>query len=135
MTLYLIVHRSRKQSNQRKRTFLEREEWLTIPWSKHPESKTPQQKILAILCPAGGMLEDFDKLKDTSYTPEDLKTRSCPIWRKTKQLLISLFRWRRDWGISHRGPVVHETPVEPPKSWAVDEFLNPLFPKCFTTKA
>ena len=113
---------------RRKRTFLEREEWLTIPWRKHSESKTPQHKILDFLCPLGGMLEDFYKIQDTGCTPEDLKIRSRPLWEKTKQLLICLFRWRWNWEVSHRDPVVYEVPVDPRTSWSVDDFLNPLFP-------
>lgn len=114
--------------NQRKRTFLEREEWLTIPWNKHPESKTPGQKILDILCPLGGMLEDFHKIQDTGCTPEDLKISARPLLEKTTQLLIRLFRWRWDWEVSHGGPVVYEVFVNPQTSWSCDDFLNPLFP-------
>lgn len=74
------------------------------------------------------MLEDFYRIQDTGCTPEDLKIRSRPLCEKLKKSLIRLFRWRWDWEVSHRDPVVHEAPVDPRTSWSVDDSLNPLFP-------
>jgi len=114
--------------NRRKRTFLEKEEWLTLPWSKHPGTKTPHHRILDILCPVPGLLEDFDTFENVGFQDEELRAKCRPLWEKAKELMIRLFRWRWEWEASHDGPVAYEVPVDPTTSWTVDGDLKPLFP-------
>lgn len=114
--------------NERKRTFLEKKEWMTIPWSKHPETKTPGHEVLDVLCPVPGLLEDFHRLEGAGFEVVELKEKCVPLWQKTKELLTKLFRWRWQWEAASGGPVAHEVLVDPKISWTVDEDLKPLFP-------
>ncbi|KAH7151228.1 hypothetical protein DER46DRAFT_629062 [Fusarium sp. MPI-SDFR-AT-0072] len=54
----------------RKRTFLEQDEWKHIPWALQPMSKTIGDFLQDILCEIPGMMEDVDNL----FGP-----RSCPV--------------------------------------------------------
>ncbi|KAF4953587.1 hypothetical protein FGADI_5923 [Fusarium gaditjirri] len=54
----------------RKRTFLEQDEWKHIPWALQPMSKTIGNFLQDILCDIPGMMEDVDNLFDA---------QSCPV--------------------------------------------------------
>ena len=99
---------------------------MSIPWSKHPESKTPHQQLLDILAPLGGVMEDFDNLKGVVTNEEELRAQSRLLREKFQKQLKKLYRWRWDWEASHHGPVAYEIPVDPNTSRAVDENLKPM---------
>ncbi|KAL7758766.1 hypothetical protein ACKLNR_011193 [Fusarium oxysporum f. sp. zingiberi] len=50
----------------RKRTFLEQDEWKHIPWALQPMSKTIGDFLQDILCDIPGMMEDVDNLFDAN---------------------------------------------------------------------
>ena len=55
---------------------------MTIPWIKHPETKTPHQQLLDILTPLGGLMEDFLALERTVTNEEELRAQVRPSWEK-----------------------------------------------------
>ena len=112
----------------RKRTFLEKEEWIIIPFHKHPESKTPIQKLLDIVCPLPGLMEDYHLAKAQTLNEEDLGRLCQPILVKVKDMLKKAFRWRWEWERAYDSPVAWEVTVDPKTSWTVDDELEPLFP-------
>ncbi|KAF5595104.1 cellulase (glycosyl hydrolase family 5) domain-containing protein [Fusarium pseudocircinatum] len=50
----------------RKRTFLEDDEWKHVPWALQPMSKTIGDYLQDILCDIPGMMQDVDHLFDTN---------------------------------------------------------------------
>ncbi|KAF5638080.1 thiamine biosynthesis regulatory [Fusarium sp. NRRL 52700] len=50
----------------RKRTFLDQDEWKHIPWALQPMSKTIGDSLQDILCDIPGMMEDIDNLVDAN---------------------------------------------------------------------
>ena len=114
--------------NERKRTFLEKDEWLTIPWGRHPELKSPSQHVLDILCPVAGLLEDYHTFENARLGVQKYRAECNTLFEKAKRLMIRLFRWRWDWEASQQHPAACEINVDPKTSWTVDEALEPLFP-------
>ncbi|KAJ9649909.1 hypothetical protein H2198_010766 [Neophaeococcomyces mojaviensis] len=53
---------------RRKRTFLAREDWLTVPWTTVPV-KTYHDILVDHVTRIPGFLEDFDKLRETAHHP------------------------------------------------------------------
>ncbi|KAL2041887.1 hypothetical protein N7G274_005074 [Stereocaulon virgatum] len=112
---------------KRERTFLERQEWMTIPWSKHTETKTPRQQLLDVLACLGGVMEDFDNLESVATNEKELRAQRSLLWEKLLEQLKRLYRCRWDWEASHNGPVAYEVPVDRKTSWTVDENLKPIY--------
>jgi len=54
---------------RRKRTFLAREDWLTLPWSSTP-CKTYHDQLVDYAVELPGLLEDFDKLRRKAHVPD-----------------------------------------------------------------
>ncbi|PQE31940.1 C6 finger domain-containing protein [Rutstroemia sp. NJR-2017a WRK4] len=75
----------------RRRTFLARPEWKTVPWEDDPQSKLVLDFLLDILCDFSGLLEDLDSelaTKEPSYLDLQVKTES---------LIKDLNAWWRQW--------------------------------------
>ena len=81
-----------------RRTFLDQEEWKTIPWADEPESKTPGQYVQDILADIPGLLEDSNVLKAEQASQVDgngIRIKGhCSRLIKTLQ---ELFLWRWEW--------------------------------------
>ncbi|KAI6758623.1 hypothetical protein HG530_010863 [Fusarium avenaceum] len=68
----------------RKRTFLEKNDWKQIPWSLEPMSKTIAESLQDILCDVPGLMEDMDVL---------LKLQQCGMLvRRVASRLQSCFQ-------------------------------------------
>ena len=92
---FQLVH----NSVARKRTFLEREEWLTIPWAKHPESIKRWRSLYRIQVFVPGLCEDVetfsrDYLADPSCDHEPTRKE---LASRIEQKIRELFEWRIRW--------------------------------------
>ena len=100
---------------RRKRTFLEREEWQTIPWGNHLHTKTAEHFVQDIQSKLPGIAEDLDKLEhngtESSQNVED-DISETEFRQKVRERIISCFKelihWRFNWETSN-GNVVSET--------------------------
>ncbi|KAF4340294.1 transcriptional regulatory [Fusarium beomiforme] len=77
----------------RKRTFLEQDEWKTVPWALQPMSKTIACFLQDILCDIPGMMEDAD---DLSSPAGDLVSASL-LWQKVHSTFKQLEALRTSW--------------------------------------
>ena len=111
----------------RKRTFLEREEWRTIPWAKHPETKTMHQQLLDIAAPISGIQEDWRKAKAIAEDRADLLQLCKRFIPRVRNLFETLFRWRWQWEADHPN-CVQELPPDPVDTLSLDlDTHEPLF--------
>lgn len=93
----------------RKRLFLQSPDWLTIPWSRDPSSKTEQSKLLDVLAFMPGLLEDYDIFRAESASPQPTtSTQAAPVDTLRAALevqltskLLGLYQWRWEWQQRH----------------------------------
>ncbi|KAK2669212.1 hypothetical protein RAB80_014738 [Fusarium oxysporum f. sp. vasinfectum] len=71
----------------RKRTFLEQDEWKHIPWALQPMSKTIGDFLQDILCDIPGMMKDVDSLSNMNILSANLLSQKL---RATFEQLNSL---------------------------------------------
>ena len=111
---YFLLSRSRiimQAIMSRKRIFLERPEWQTVPWAKHPRNKTSIDSLIDIMAFIPGILAEFDRLNRLANLPEGegrfwhLSGRALGpeqgAWDVLRDQLIAalqrLEQWRQDW--------------------------------------
>ncbi|KAK7513813.1 hypothetical protein IWZ03DRAFT_241887 [Phyllosticta citriasiana] len=80
---------------EHKRTFLEEEQWQTVPWKLNPEARSPSSRLLDVLSYVPGLLENEDSLKERSDS--DAITLRASLLAQTQQHLQDLFKWRWEW--------------------------------------
>ncbi|KAK8215910.1 hypothetical protein IWZ01DRAFT_183241 [Phyllosticta capitalensis] len=78
---------------ERKRSFLEQEQWKTVPWERDPQKRSPSCRLLDILSVVPGLLEDEDSLENH---PDPQPLREA-LLAQTQDLLQELFKWRWEW--------------------------------------
>ena len=110
----------------RKRTFLEKGEWMTVPWRKHPETRTAHQQLLDIMAPCAGLLEDYNAAKSIAQDKEDLKELCKRFVPRYRSLLIRISRWHWTWEEKNPGAVT-EVPPDPKTTWSLDATGKPRF--------
>ncbi|KAF9773094.1 hypothetical protein IL306_009137 [Fusarium sp. DS 682] len=81
----------------RKRTFLEQDEWKTIPWALQPMSKTIDCFLQDILCDIPGMMDDAD---DISNSAGDLVSETL-LWQKLHSTFEQLEALRTSWNFMY----------------------------------
>lgn len=81
----------------KKRTFLEREEWKITPWRLHPESKDLTSYIVDVLCDLPGLLQDFDELESTNLTFKQRALRQQKLAADINHHLKLIYDWRVIW--------------------------------------
>lgn len=99
----------------RKRCFLEKDEWKTIPWSLFPEEKTMVTWVQDIMCNVPGLLEDYDALSAPNLSPEMYQFRLKNLSAKINNHLKLLSDWRALWEQLYPG-ICHEMPSQFPQS-------------------
>ena len=92
-----------------KRTFLDRREWLTLPWAQDPAQKSAMNLLIDIFCIIPALLEDSKSLHSNTSFVWDLTTPASPstaseqdprlidLRRRTQECYIKLQRWKEDW--------------------------------------
>ncbi|KAL3419045.1 C6 finger domain-containing protein [Phlyctema vagabunda] len=99
----------------RKRCFLEREEWKTIPWSSHPEGRAMVEWVQDIMCDVPGLYEDYDTLSASDMSPEAYRVGHEKLKANIYHHLELLSDWRAQW--EHRYPqTCHERAPHFPQS-------------------
>ena len=95
-----------------KRTFLDQEAWLTLPWAQNPSQKSPMNHLIDIFCMIPGLLEDskslhsnssfvWDFTTPTSPSPDSSPARPDPrlvdLRRGTQKCYAKLQTWKELW--------------------------------------
>ncbi|KAF2803651.1 uncharacterized protein BDZ99DRAFT_168467 [Mytilinidion resinicola] len=114
----------------RTRTFLEREEWKTVPWAMQPNSKTTEHLILDVSANVPGLAEDMDRLERNGPVaarnplgPNEEETLRESLRHKLIDTFGSLLEWRFNWESTYPD-VVAET-VSMPRSSLVSNLERP----------
>ena len=110
-----------------KRTFLEQDDWLTIPWAHDPEQKSAINQLIDIFCIVPGLLADSKRLHTSSSFKWDFTAPTSPsidtsapnqdhrlvsLRHRTQECYTRLQRWKETWDRSYPSAV---QPVKP--SW------------------
>ncbi|KAF5690513.1 endoglucanase EG-II [Fusarium denticulatum] len=120
----------------RKRTFLEQDEWKHIPWALQPMSKTIGDYLQDILCDIPGMMEDVDNLFDANSCPVSIKSISQKLqayFEKLNFLRIS-WNWVNPHGFWRKNRVresselYHETLEQALPALAINELIAASMP-------
>jgi hypothetical protein len=80
-----------------KQTFLELEEWQTVPWLLHPETRTPGMEVQDTLAKTAGYLCKLDILRSTPVEAADLMAQWSALYMDITAALQQLFIWRWEW--------------------------------------
>jgi len=101
----------------RKRCFLQRDDWKTIPWSLCPAGKSMVARVQDIMCNVPGLFEDFDSLLAPSTCPETytFQLRFESLAANIKHHLLLLSDWRVQWEQNYPG-ICHEQTSYYPES-------------------
>ena len=95
-----------------KRTFLDRQDWLTLPWAQDPGQKSPINQLIDIFCAIPGLLEEskrqhtstsfkWDFTAPTSPSPgasaAGQDSRLVSLRHRTQDCYNKLQKWKEDW--------------------------------------
>ncbi|KZF19234.1 hypothetical protein L228DRAFT_286088 [Xylona heveae TC161] len=80
----------------RRRTFMSRPEWKTLPWSEDPLKKDLAQHLMDVYADIPDLVVDHNEALSSS-DPTDCYVRLLEIQSRTTALLQALFRWRVAW--------------------------------------
>ncbi len=93
-----------------KRTFLDQEDWLTIPWAQDPGQKSLMNQLIDIFCIIPGLLEESKRLHtSTSFvwdftaptSPSTASARRDPrlieLRHRTQECYTKLQQWKEAW--------------------------------------
>ena len=122
----------------RKLVCFDRLEWQTVPWAKHPDTKTPTDRLVDILTHLPSIFQEYDRLnelagdllKGKDGLPFHLSGRAeAPdqeAWEAMRCKLIVLLerleQWRQEWMAKRRAAAL-EKPPEPLTSLTWDPSL------------
>lgn len=103
-----------------KRTFLDQEAWLTLPWAQGPGQKSAMNHLIDIFCIIPGLLEDSKSLHSGNSFVWDFTSPSRPhtdspapghdprladLRQRTQECYAKLQRWKEDWDRSYPSAV------------------------------
>lgn len=95
-----------------KRTFLDQEDWLTLPWAQDPNQKTPMNHLIDIFCIIPGLLEDSKSLHsghsfvwdftspsspNTDPSAAEIDPRLADLRQRTQECYAKLQWWKEEW--------------------------------------
>ena len=95
-----------------KRTFLDQQDWLTIPWAQDPGQKSSMNLLIDYFCMIPGLLEDAKRLQTGSSFVWDFKPPTSPsdeasaasqdprlvaLRHRTQECYDKLQRWKDAW--------------------------------------
>ena len=103
-----------------KRTFLDQDDWLTLPWAQDPNSKSAMNHLIDIFCTIPGLLEESKSLHSNSSFVWDFTSPTNPVAgssaarqdprrvalrQRTQEWYIKLQRWKEVWDRSYPSAV------------------------------
>ncbi|CAG9990516.1 unnamed protein product [Clonostachys byssicola] len=106
---------------RRKRSFLDQDEWKTIPWQVEPDTKTIGDKLQDLFCQIPGILEDSDEVLECPS-----KIRLAALQEKVSLALNELFRLQVQW-MQETQHGYWEIPAKKTNSVWASEDNEPLF--------
>ncbi|CAH0039015.1 unnamed protein product [Clonostachys rhizophaga] len=106
---------------RRKRSFLNQDEWKTIPWEVDPDTKATGDKLQDLFCRVPGILEDNDEVLRCPS-----KTRLRALQDEVSLALDELFRLQVRW-MQENQDCYWEIPTIRANSIWVSESNEPLF--------
>ena len=95
-----------------KRTFLDRQDWLTLPWAQDPGQKSPINLLIDIFCAIPGLLEESKRQHTSTSFKWDFTAPTSPstgtsaagqdsrlvsLRHRTQDCYAKLQRWKEDW--------------------------------------
>ena len=95
-----------------KRTFLDQEDWQTIPWAQDPSQKSSMNLLIDIFCVIPGLLEESKRLRNSTSFIWDYKPPTSPsidpsaerpdprlvaLRHRTQACHAQLQRWKEAW--------------------------------------
>ena len=95
-----------------KRTFLDRQDWLTLPWAQDPGQKSPINQLIDIFCVIPGLLEDSKRQHTSTSFKWDFTAQTSPsngdsaagqdprlvsLRHRTQESYTKLQKWKEDW--------------------------------------
>ena len=125
-----------KAITDEKRTFLDQEEWLTLPWAHNPGQKSPMNYLIDIFCIIPGLLEDCKTLNpDRSFkwdnspvtspssdSAESEDPRLANLRQRVQECYTKLENWKEKWSKAFPSAVKHT------KDMSEFPRLEPKFP-------
>ena len=104
-----------------KRTFLDQQEWLTIPWAQNPGQKSSMNHLIDIFCIVPGLLEESKRLHTSTSFVWDFTTPTSPasesptarqdhrlvaLRHRIQQCYTKLQKWKETWDRSYPSAVL-----------------------------
>ena len=98
-----------------KRTFLERQDWLTIPWAQDPAEKSLMNHLIDIFCIIPGLLEESKRLHTSTSFKWDFTAPTSPstgtpterqdhrlvaLRHRTQECYTKLQKWKETWDMT-----------------------------------
>ena len=95
-----------------KRTFLDRQDWLTLPWAQDPGQKSPINQLIDIFCVIPGLLEESKRQHTSAAFKWDFTAQTSPstdasaagqdsrlvaLRHRTQESYAKLQKWKEDW--------------------------------------
>lgn len=114
-----------------KRTFLEQQDWLTIPWAQDPSQKSYMNQLMDIFCIIPGLLEDSKRLHTSksfvwdfmapTSSSTDSSTATQDPWlvalrHRTQDCYAKLQRWKETWDRCYPSAIHPVKPSHFPRS-------------------
>jgi len=85
----------------RKRTFLEDQDWITIPWMDAPTPKSSMHRLIDVVARIPGLLEDIDRIQAEQTTADATNQQEIESYRqRVVKALSELLDWRWKWELS-----------------------------------
>lgn len=102
-----------------KRTFLDQEAWLTLPWAQDPGQKSTMNHLIDIFCIIPGLLQDSRSLHPGNSIKWDFTTPTSPLIdsaerqdprlvdlrQRTQACYAKLQQWKEEWDRSYPSAV------------------------------
>jgi hypothetical protein len=111
----------------RKRIFLERDDWKTVPWENEPDSKSHLDSVTDIMADVPGLYEDLDTINSSLSAPSFQDSRlEKHILEKCFENLSKLELWLQVWK-THNPESVSEVESSSMSGLTADE-AGDLFP-------
>ncbi|KAI9844782.1 MAG: hypothetical protein M1838_002038 [Thelocarpon superellum] len=111
----------------RKRCFLAKEEWKTIPFTSTRASRSLLTRLVDIWVDVPEYYAEQREIDEDISAGLDTSARQSALVKRMATSLQALIRWRRDWETKNDG-VAFEVPVDPRTSLTLDAHGRPLYP-------
>jgi hypothetical protein len=115
----------------RQPTFLDRPEWMSLPWSKHPETRNATQRLYDINARMPRLFADVTHGRELGLIshPEKCTHFKNAIYTRLYAITQDLVAWRRIWDQSNPGVAYEYSPEPGEESWSFDVSGVSIYPR------